>query len=202
MTLPEPLERLISLFKELPGVGAKSARRMAFFVLQQPQSYAKDMADALNALKRDVATCSRCGNLTVTQPCPICSDPMRNRHLLCVVESLEDLTSIELSGLFNGLYFNLATSVSPMDDRENIPPDVIERLRALIAQEPIEEIIIATNPRVEGDMTFYALLDALADLPVTKSRLAYGRPVGGSIEFADRVTLHAALESRRPVTGD
>lgn len=199
MSLPEPLERLVTLFKKLPGVGEKSARRMAFFVLQQPPGLGEDLARAVESVQKDLDTCEDCGNLTVSQPCAVCADPLRNRHLLCVVESLEDLTSIELSGLYNGLYFNLQTSLSPLDDRSELPEEQVFRLRRMISRHPLDEVIIATNPRIEGDMTFYALLDALEDLDVKKSRLAYGLPVGGTIEFADKVTLHAALESRREV---
>ncbi len=199
MALPEPVERLISLLKKLPGVGEKSARRMAFFILQEGGEFGENLSLAVDNLKKRLTTCEKCGALTETQPCPICSDPLRDRTLLCVTETLEDLVSIEQSGLFNGIYFVLGTSVSPLEDRETIPEETVERLRRRFKEYPVREVIIATNPRIEGDMTFYALLDALRDIPVKKSRLAYGLPVGGSIEFADRVTLHAALESRQEV---
>ncbi len=199
MALPEPVERLISLLKKLPGVGEKSARRMAFFILQEGGEYGESLSHAVDNLKKRLTTCEKCGSLTETQPCPICSDPLRDRTLLCVTETLEDLVSIEQSGLFNGIYFVLGTSLSPLEDRETIPDEIVERLRRRFEEYPVREVIIATNPRIEGDMTFYALLDALRDISVKKSRLAYGLPVGGSIEFADRVTLHAALESRQEV---
>ncbi len=199
MALPEPVERLISLLKKLPGVGEKSARRMAFFILQEGGEFGEDLSLAVGNLKKRLTTCEKCGSLTETQPCPICSDPLRDRTLLCVTETLEDLVSIEQSGLFNGIYFVLGTSLSPLEDRESIPDETVERLRRRFEEYPVREVIIATNPRIEGDMTFYALLDALRDIHVKKSRLAYGLPVGGSIEFADRVTLHAALESRQEV---
>lgn len=199
MALPEPIERLISLLKKFPGVGEKSARRMAFYVLQEGESFGADLARSVGELNRRLTTCEKCGNLTETQPCPICGDPLRDRSLLCVTETIEDLVSIEQSGLFNGLYFVLGTSLSPLEDRESLPEETVHLLRKRFEEFPIREAIIATNPRIEGDMTFYALLDALRDVPVKKSRLAYGLPVGGSIEFADRVTLHAALESRQEV---
>ena len=119
--------------------------------------------------------------------------------MLCITETIEDLVSIEHSGLYNGLYFVLGMSLSPLEDRESLPEPVLERLLRRFDEYPIREVIIATNPKIEGDMTFYALLEALRGVPVKKSRLAYGLPVGGSIEFADRVTLHAALESRQEV---
>lgn len=202
MPLPEPLERLISLLKKLPGVGEKSARRMAFYIIQDNEGFDEALSSAVTEIKTRLTLCQKCGNLTEEQPCAICRDAFRDRHILCVVESLEDLMSLEQSGLFNGLYFVLGTTLSPLDDRDILPPETVQRLRKHIQENPIEEIIIATNPRIEGDMTFYAVIDALHDIPVKKSRLAYGLPIGGSIEFADRVTLHAALESRREVVED
>ncbi len=199
MALPEPIERLISLLKKLPGVGEKSARRMAFYILQQGKEYGEELARSVGEMKSRLTTCDKCGNLTELQPCPICADPFRDRTTLCVTETIEDLVSIEQSGLYDGLYFVLGTSLSPLEDREVLPRRTIELLRRRFEEYPVREVIIATNPRIEGDMTFYAVLDALADLPVKKTRLAYGLPVGGSIEFADRVTLHAALESRQEV---
>ena len=172
---------------------------MAFYLLQDKGNFASDLSSVIGDIKSRLTTCERCGNLTETQPCPICDDPERDRTLLCVTESLEDLVSIEQSGLFNGLYFVLGTTLSPLEDRESLPESTVERLRQRLEDYPIKEVIIATNPRIEGDMTFYAVLDALEGIRVKKSRLAYGLPVGGSIEFADKVTLHAALESRRAV---
>ena len=199
MALPEPIEHLISLLKRFPGVGEKSARRMAFYVLQQGAGYGEELAQAVLSMNSRLTTCEKCGNLTELQPCPICSDPLRDRSLLCVTETIEDLVSIEHSGLYNGLYFVLGMSLSPLEDRESLPENVLHRLLRRFEEYPLREVIIATNPKIEGDMTFYALLEALRDVPVKKSRLAYGLPVGGSIEFADRVTLHAALESRQEV---
>lgn len=172
---------------------------MAFYVLQSGPDFGNDLAQSIEGLNKRLTTCEKCGNLTETQPCPICSDPLRDRSLLCVTETIEDLVSLEQSGLFNGIYFVLGTSLSPLEDREKLPDGTVQRLRRRFEEYPVKEVIIATNPRIEGDMTFYAVLDALHDIPVKKSRLAYGLPVGGSIEFADRVTLHAALESRQEV---
>ena len=187
------------MLKKFPGVGEKSARRMAFFLLQQGNDFDEDLARSIAEINKRLTTCEKCGNLTELQPCPICSDPLRDRSLLCVTETLEDLISIEQSGLFNGIYFVLGTSLSPLEDREALPERTVGLLRKRLEEYPVSEVIIATNPRIVGDMTFYALLDVLKDLNVKKSRLAYGLPVGGSIEFADRVTLHAALESRQEV---
>ncbi len=202
MALPSPFERLIGLLKRLPGVGEKSARRMAFFVFQAPDGYARELADALFSLKDALTVCHICGNLTDRQPCHVCSDPLRDRSILCVVEGIEDLLSIEQAGVYDGLYYVLGGSVSPLDGRD-IPSGVLERLLDLVNERSVSEVIIATNPRVEGDMTYHAVLAALRPLKtVKKTRLAYGLPVGGSIEFADRVTLHAAMDTRIVVQDD
>lgn len=201
MSIPASFEHLIGLLKRLPGVGEKSARRMAFYIFQSSGGYAENLSKALGTLKNNLTICKECGNLTETQPCNICIDPLRNREILCVVENIEDLLSIEQSGVYDGLYFVLGGSVSPLDGK-TLPEGVLERLCLKAKKAEIVEIIIATNPRVEGDMTYHAVIDALKGISVKKSRLAYGLPVGGSIEFADRVTLHAALDTRVTVQED
>lgn len=198
MSLPEPLEKLVGLLGKFPGIGEKSARRMAFYLLQQPPGLTREIAEALVALRESLHPCSLCGNMTEQDPCGICSDPLRDRQTLCVVESAEDLISLEQAGVYSGLFYVLGGRVSPMDD-EDIPPEVYRRLRDRILDLGTTEVIIATNPRVEGDLTYFAVLEQIQDLPVRASRLAFGLPVGGSIGFADRVTLHAALEARREV---
>ncbi|SMG09524.1 recombination mediator RecR [Dethiosulfovibrio salsuginis] len=196
MSLPVPFERLVALLKKLPGVGEKSARRMAFFSFQAPESYSSDLAGALLSLKKDLFSCEICGNLTDSQPCNICSDPMRDKKVLCIVEVVEDLLSIEQAGIFDGIYHVLGGTVSPLDGTD-IPEESLSKLISTIKKNKVEEVIIATNPRIEGDMTYHSVLSSLGEFPdVKKSRLSYGLPVGGSIEFADRVTLHAAMESR------
>lgn len=175
---------------------------MAFFVFQAPDSYSQELAEALTSLKQTLTTCEICGNLTDRQPCRICSDPMRDKKTLCVVENIEDLLSMEQSGVHDGIYFVLGGTVSPLDGTD-LPEDSLERLSKIIKENEIKEVIIATNPRVEGDMTFHAVLSSLKEFgSIRKSRLSYGLPVGGSIEFADRVTLHAAMDSRIPVKED
>lgn len=197
MSLPEPLTLVISQLKKLPGLGEKSARRMAFALLQDGQETLSSFIAALTSLRDDVTICQRCGNLTVEQPCAICSDPLRDHTKLCVVESLEDLTAIESSGIHQGLYFNLALSGSLLDNSEIIPEETLNRLQSLIDEEPLQEIIVATNPRMEGDLTFYALCEALEGQDLVISRPAYGLPVGGAIEFVDPVTLSAAFKQRQ-----
>ncbi|MDI9388831.1 MAG: recombination mediator RecR [Synergistota bacterium] len=200
MPLPDPFERLSSLLRKMPGVGAKSARRMAFYVLQQPPSYAEELSRVLTALKERVGSCSICGNITDQDPCSICSDPLRDRGLLCVVETVEDLFSIEHAGVFSGLYQVLGGRVSPLDG-ETLDDHVLESLLERVRGGGIREVIIATNPRIEGDLTYHALVKFLGPSGVPVSRIAYGLPVGGSIEFADRTTLQAAMESRVRVKG-
>ncbi len=200
MALPESFERLASLFRKMPGVGAKSARRMAFYVLQQPPSFADELARVLAALKERVHNCSICGNITDDDPCSICSDPLRDRKVLCVVETVEDLFSIEHAGVFSGVYQVLGGRESPLDG-ETLDGKVLEALCTRIENDGIEEVIIATNPRIEGDLTYHALVDYLGAGAASLSRIAYGLPVGGSIEFADRTTLQAAMESRVRVKG-
>lgn len=195
MLLPEPLEKVIAHLKRLPGIGEKSARRMAFSLLQEPVSQVEELARTLIDLKTALHPCSECGNITDVDPCRICNDPLRERKTLCITESPEDLISIEQSGVFQGVYFVLGGKVSPLDG-EDLDPAAIRRLQKRIMDLGVQEVIIATNPRIEGDLTFFEIMEHLDDLDVTISRLAYGLPVGGSIEFADRTTIHAALESR------
>ena len=195
MSLPEALSRLTGLLQRLPGVGEKSARRMAFFLFQQESSFVEQLAESMVTLRRSLHPCSRCGNLTEGDCCDICKDPLREGHVLCVVETVEDLLSIEQAGIFSGQYFVLGGRVSPLEG-EDIAPEALDRLRSRIEDLRVQEVVVATNPRIEGDLACYVVVDALADVPVRITRLAYGLPVGGSIGFADRVTLHAALEAR------
>jgi recombination protein RecR len=169
---------------------------MVFYVLRQDTAWIKDFASALTKLADEVHPCSECGNITDTDPCSLCRDTMRNRKKICVVETDEDCVAIEQAGIFNGLYHVLGGQLSPLDDKE-IPQESLDRLRRRITELRVEELILATSPRIEGDLTAYAIQDTLKDLPVKISRLSYGLPVGGSIGFADRVTLHMALESRQ-----
>ncbi len=198
MALPEPLDKLIALLGHFPGIGEKSARRMALFLLLQPQSWTRELAQALITLRESLHPCSECGNLTDIDPCSICRDPLRERETLCVVETAEDLISLEQSGVHGGLYHVLGGRVSPLDG-EDLPPDALNRLLRRLGEGSFKEVILATNPRVEGDLTYYAVLEVLRDRPIRISRLAYGLPIGGSIGFADRVTLHAAMEARREI---
>jgi recombination protein RecR len=192
-----PLEQTVRLLGKLPGVGEKTARRFALYILQQPRTFTRELASALLELREQTIPCSVCGNITTEEedPCPICSDPLRDRSTLCVLESVEDMLSFEQSGAYSGLYFILGGRVSPLDG-EDLDPKRIDALKEYVVSGAFTEVIIATNPRVEGDLTFFTVLDALDDCDVKVTRLAFGLPLGGSIGYADRVTLHASLESR------
>lgn len=197
--LPEALERLVAHFVKLPGVGGKSARRMVFHLLSRPPHVLSDMADALAGLHTSLSFCPECGNIAQGgERCRVCGDALRDHAQVCVVENIEALVSFEQAGIYNGMYFVLSSRVSPLDDEE-ISDDDIARLRARVEKLGAREVIVAASPRIEGDLTWQALKDALrAELPELKvTRLAFGLPVGGSIEFADRVTLHTAFDERR-----
>ncbi|WP_303322374.1 recombination mediator RecR [Cloacibacillus evryensis] len=199
MSLPGSVHKLIKQWSKLPGVGEKTARRMVFYLLRQEPGQIEEFGRAIIALTENIRRCSICGAITDIDPCPICTDPLRNGKLLCIVESEEDCVAMEQAGIFNGIYHVLGGRLSPLDDEE-IPEESIERLRKRVEEGGIEEIILATSPRIEGDLTAYAIQEALAELPVKISRLSYGLPVGGSIGFADRVTLHMAMESRKEMS--
>ena len=202
----DPVANLIASFTRFPGVGSKSARRMVFHLLRKDPSELKELGNRIASLKDSLRTCGECGNISESDPCPICRDALRDRRTLCVVEDIEDLVSFEQAGIYNGLYHVLGGRVSPFDDEE-LSEESVNFLLSHIRRTDAREVIIATNPKMEGDLTTYALLDVLKgaeglreDLKIT--RLAFGLPVGGSIEFADRMTLHTALESRVAASPD
>lgn len=199
MPISEPVERLMKLFSRFPGVGDKTARRFALFLLQQPGEFSDELSATISLMRENTFFCSICGNLTTEDPCPVCSDPFRDRGVLCVLESVEDMLSLEQAGVFSGLYFILGGRVSPMDG-EDLPPERLARLRKYVQEGGFREVIIATNPSVEGDLTFYAVLDSLKSMEPRMTRLAFGLPLGGTIGYADRVTLHASIESRVDVS--
>jgi recombination protein RecR len=190
------LERMIENLAKLPGLGRKSASRIAYFLLRADLSYVQALASDLRELKDKTKPCPVCGNYTEEVPCRICSDSRRDRSTLCVVEEPKDLVSIEMTRQYNGLYHVLMGALSPID---GIGPDdlrvasLLERVR----REGIREVILATNPTVEGDTTAVYLADRLKQLGAAVTRLALGLPVGGDLEYADRLTLARALEGRR-----
>ena len=191
----ESLDSLVNVLKKFPALGPKSARRIAFYLLKQDDKELSRIGSLISNLKKGLVTCSHCGNVSAKDPCSICADPLRDRDILCVVDDLESLSAFEQSGIYNGLYHVLGGRVAGeiTDDSADFLARHIRRLKP-------SEVIIASSPSIEGDMSYYTLVDILHGLGVENvTRLAYGLPLGGSIEFADRMTLHTALEGRRKV---
>ena len=169
---------------------------MVFFMLSQEPEWAESIARTIAEVTEQVTSCKECGAVTTEDICGICSDPARDRRRICVVETQEDCVAMEQSGIYNGLYHVLGGKCSPLDNQE-IPKAGMELLKRRILELCAGEIILALDPRIEGDLTAFAIQDAIMDTGVKISRLAYGLPVGGSIGYADRATLHVALETRR-----
>ena len=195
---PAPLEKLVEQFARLPGIGGKSAQRLAFHVLNLPMDEAQAFADAIVEAKRTVTCCPVCRNLTDGGLCPICSSPKRDEHVICVVADPRDVVAIERAREYNGRYHVLHGVISPMN---HVGPDDLEIKSLLdrVAQGNIEEVIMATNPDTEGEATAMYLARLLRPFGVRVTRLAYGIPVGGHLEFADDATLMRALEGRRDI---
>jgi recombination protein RecR len=196
LSLPGSFDELTGLLGKFPGVGQKTARRMVFFLLSSDPAWAKALAESISNLRESVRSCRECGGISTGDLCGVCMDPSRDRKSICVVESQEDCVAMEQSGVFSGFYHVLGGRCSPLED-EDVPAESLDRLRRRIAEHGTTEVILALNPRIEGDMTAFLLQDSLKGLDVKITRLSYGLPVGGSIGYADRVTLHIALESRR-----
>ncbi len=192
------LERLIANLSRLPGLGRKSASRIAYYLLASDASLSNALADDLLAVKQTIRSCSVCGTYTDVDPCGICTDPGRDRGLICVVEDPKDVLTIESIHEFRGLYHVLMGAISPIDgvgpENLRIAP-LIERVHA----GGVQEVIVATNPTVEGETTALYLVRALKDTGVRVSRIAFGLPVGGDIEFADRQTLARSFKGRGPL---
>lgn len=193
---PEPVTRLIEEFSRLPGIGPKTASRLTFFLLRSPAEQAVSLAEALRQLRERIIFCSTCFNITEESPCPICRDEGRDRSIICVVEEPLDVLAIERTREYRGLYHVLHGAISPVD---GIGPEDL-RMRELINRlqaEPVEEVILATNPSLEGEATAMYLHRQLVPLGVRVTHLARGLPVGGDLEYADEITLARALEGRR-----
>lgn len=190
-----PLVILAEKFASLPGIGMKSAQRLAYHVMSMDDDAVREFADALINARTNVRSCNCCQNLTEKEICPICSDDERDRSVICVVESPKDVTAFERTREYNGVYHVLHGLLSPMD---GITPDRlrIKELLARIAKGGVEEVIMATNPTVEGDATAIYAANLLKPLGIKVTRLAFGLPVGGILEYADEVTLFKALENR------
>jgi recombination protein RecR len=198
MNLPVPLQNLVNALARLPGIGPKSASRLTFFLLNAPEDLSRDLADALLALKKSIVDCRICFNLTVAgrTECEICADHHRDGRIVCVVEEPLDVLAIERTGAFQGKYHVLRGALSPI---EGIGPEdlTIRELLERVQAGAIEEIIVATNPSLEGDATAMYLQRHLSVFPVRVTRLARGLPVGGDLEYADQSTLLRALQGRQ-----
>jgi len=191
-----PVERLVEQFEKLPGIGHKSAQRLAFHVLHMSADDAADFAQAILDARQTIHHCTVCQNLTDRDRCAICSDPLRDATTICVVSDPRDVAAIERTREYRGLYHVLHGVLSPLN---GVGPDEL-RIRELltrVAEEPVEEIIMATNPDTEGEATAMYIARLLAPFGIKITRLAYGIPVGGHLEFADEVTLLRALDGRR-----
>ncbi|WP_028609466.1 recombination mediator RecR [Paenibacillus harenae] len=196
MHYPEPIAKLIDSFTRLPGIGPKTAARLAFHVLRMKEDDVIDFAKALVSVKRNLFYCSVCCNITDTDPCRICQDKSRDQSVICVVQDTKDLVAIERMKDFQGQYHVLQGAISPM---EGIGPDEIriaELLRRL-SDERVQELILATNPNIEGEATAMYLSRLVKPFGIKVTRIAHGLPVGGDLEYADEVTLSKALEGRR-----
>jgi recombination protein RecR len=194
VSLPEPLTRLIEELQRLPGIGPKGAQRLAFHVLKAPREHADRLAAAIRELKERVTYCSVCNNITDTDPCGICGDESRNRRVICVVEEPQTVNVIEKTGGHRGGYHVLMGAISPLS---GVGPDDL-KIKGLLARlDEVEEIILATNPTVEGEATAIYLARLLKPLGVRVTRIAMGIPVGSDLDYADDLTMTRSLEGRR-----
>jgi recombination protein RecR len=194
--IPKPVERLIEELNRLPGIGPKTASRLTFYLLRSPREQVQALAGAIGELQESVVTCSMCFNIAETDPCPICNDGQRNRSLICVVEEPLDVLAIERTREYDGLYHVLHGAISPV---EGIGPEdlKIAELLQRLHNAHVQEVILATNPNLEGESTAMYVFRHLTPLGVQVTRLAHGLPMGSDLEYADEVTLTHALEGRR-----
>lgn len=195
---PASLERLIYELQFLPGIGPKSASRLAFYLLGAPEERIRALAQAMLDVKARLTSCARCGNLAEGELCEICRDPRRNPKLICVVANTRDLMAMEGAGEYKGLYHVLGGLISPLD---GVGPDQlnIDSLLARLQSEPIEEVILSTNPTVSGEATALYINSIIKDIGVTVTRLASGLPIGADLEYTDPMTISRAFSNRRPI---
>jgi len=195
---PAPIERLVGALKGLPGIGEKSATRLAFFLLGAPETTVRELAESIGRLKEEILLCEICFDLTDKSPCSICGDERRDATIICVVEEPADLVAVERSRSFQGRYHVLGGTLAPID---GVGPDElrIAELEARVSAGGIGEVVLATNPTAEGDATAHYVSDRLANSGVKLTRIAYGMPLGGDLEYADHVTIGRSMENRRPI---
>jgi recombination protein RecR len=198
MTRSDPLSKLIEQLQRLPGIGAKSAQRLAYHVLKTPREEVEHLADAMREVKDRVTYCSVCSNITDVDPCFYCTSATRDKRVICVVEEPENVSGIEKTRDFRGVYHVLMGALSPL---HGVGPDdlKIKGLLQRVAEGGVEEVILATNPNVEGEATAIYLAKLLKPLGVRVTRIAMGVPVGSDLEYADEFTMHKAMEGRREV---
>ena len=198
MSLPEPLSRLVEQLQKLPGIGAKSAQRLAFHVLKTPREDAERLCDAIRDVKERVTYCSTCNNITDADPCGFCSNSARDQRVICVVEEAQNVNVVEKTGGFKGAYHVLMGVLSPL---QGVGPDdlKIKGLLQRVGDGQVDEVILATSPTVEGEATALYLARLLKPLGVKVTRIAMGIPVGSDLEYADEVTMTRAMEGRREV---
>ncbi|MGB7219109.1 MAG: recombination mediator RecR [Vicinamibacterales bacterium] len=198
MSLPDPLLRLIEELQRLPGVGPKSAQRLAFHILRTPREEADRLTAAVREVKERVTYCSVCNNITDVDPCAYCSNDGRDHRVICVVEEPQNVSAIEKTREFKGVYHVLMGALSPL---QGVGPDdlKIKGLLSRVAANGVSEVILATNPNVEGEATAIYLARLLKPFGIRVTRIAMGLPVGGDLEYADEVTMHKSLEGRREV---
>lgn len=198
---PRALRKLIGELEKLPGIGTRTATRLAFHLLDKSQQEIEELAGALTDFKKNISFCSRCHNMTEEDPCQICSTPERDQRLLCVVESPRDVIAMENTGEFRGLYHVLRGLISPLDDVG--PEDLaLDNFRDRVKELQVREVIIATDPSTEGDATALYLKKILQGNEIKITRLAQGLPAGGDLEYADEVTLSRALSGRSEIKYD
>jgi recombination protein RecR len=192
------MDRLVACLKRLPGIGEKSATRLAYFLLSARPEVARELAEAIVRLQTETVVCTACFTLSDRSPCPVCASPSRDRSVVCVVEEPADMAAIERSGGFKGLYHVLGGALSPID---GMGPESlrVEELSRRVREGGIKEVVLATNPTAEGDATAHFLADRLAASGVRLTRIAYGMPLGGDIEYADHVTVSRAIANRRAI---
>jgi recombination protein RecR len=195
---PAPVTRLIDAFAQLPGIGPKTASRLTFYLLRRPAEQSQALADAIRDMAENTRFCSTCFNITEQSPCSVCSDDTRDRSMLCVVEEPLDVVAIDRTGDYHGLYHVLHGAISPVD---GIGPDELRigELMARLDHEDIREVLLATNPNLEGEATAMYLARLMQGSGVRLTRLARGLPVGGDLEYADPNTLGRALKGRQPM---
>lgn len=196
MKLPKSIERLVNEFSKLPGIGQKTASRLTFHLLKKPDLDIQMLSEAVSKLKKEVVFCSVCHNMSETDPCSICSDRNRDKTIICVVEEPLDAQALDQTGSFKGLFHILGGVISPLD---GIGPEQlnVESLVNRVKNGEVKEIILATNPSLEGEATAMHIVSLIKPLGVKVTRLARGLPIGGDLEYADEITILKALEGRR-----